>query len=278
MCEGPTTASLVQCKLVDSAPHPPAHSQDGISVSTHHPASSGEAPASHVSESPASPLTPPHPSLFLVPPARLGPRRVCPASPDTPNQTSSRGFRRRHRRAWKPARLPFSKLQHLPPPHAPTATTAQLALRVHHLCDYLKDTYLNLGALRDLFRSVNLTALCPYAQIDIHAHILAHKGAPFSACVNTTSLALLPGGVPMRDLAAAVTTGMHGATVLCDPAAIAEAGMLSALAVLPGSEKIMPPAMRGTRTFDVARKTADVLGSTVLMEDEDDTMAVATEE
>ncbi|KAI0026438.1 3' exoribonuclease family, domain 1-domain-containing protein, partial [Vararia minispora EC-137] len=95
------------------------------------------------------------------------------------------------------------------------------------------------SSLRDTFQPAILTALYPRAQIDIHVHILAHDGALLSTCINATSLAPLSAGVPMRDLVAAVTAGVHGSTVLCDLTALEEADMPSAtVAVLPRSGKV----------------------------------------
>ncbi|KAI0026938.1 ribosomal protein S5 domain 2-type protein [Vararia minispora EC-137] len=123
------------------------------------------------------------------------------------------------------------------------------------------------SSLRDTFQPAILTALYPRAQIDIHVHILAHDGALLSTCINVTSLALLSAGVPMRDLVAAVTAGVHGSTVLCDLTALEEADMPSAtVAVLPRSGKVALVGMetrlhveRFGEMFDVARRAAGVL-------------------
>ncbi|KAI0026621.1 ribosomal protein S5 domain 2-type protein [Vararia minispora EC-137] len=163
------------------------------------------------------------------------------------------------------------------------------------------------SSLRDTFQPAILTALYPRAQIDIHVHILAHDGALLSTCINATSLALLSAGVPMRDLVAAVTAGVHGSTVLCDLTALEEADMPSAtVAVLPRSGKVALVGMetrlhveRFGEMFDVARRAAGVLcaemravargrareildamdsGPAVLREGENDSGAVMVEE
>jgi len=71
----------------------------------------------------------------------------------------------------------------------------------------------------------------------------------------------------MRDLVAAVTTGVHDATVLCDLTALEENDVPSAtVAVLPRSGKVALVAMetrlhveRFGEMFEVARKAASVL-------------------
>lgn len=77
-------------------------------------------------------------------------------------------------------------------------------------------------SLRDLVRTIMLTALHPRKVLRVSVHILSSDGGVVSACINASILALLDAGVPLTCVPVSACLALTNGSVVADPNALEE--------------------------------------------------------
>ena len=99
---------------------------------------------------------------------------------------------------------------------------------VEHRSDIKKDVYVSYyfivyskmkefcRMLKSVFEKVILLELYPKSQIDLQVFVLESDGGYRSAAFNAVSLALMDGGIAMKDFVVATTAGLLGNVPVLD--------------------------------------------------------------
>nr|CAG4643435.1 EOG090X0BHT [Ilyocryptus agilis] len=95
--------------------------------------------------------------------------------------------------------------------------------------------------LQETFSAAIRTELFPRSQIDIFVEILQADGGNYTACVNAAMMALVDGGVPLKDTVVSCTASLVNNTPLVDVNHVEQSGGSPELVVsiLPHSEEIV---------------------------------------
>ena len=70
--------------------------------------------------------------------------------------------------------------------------------------------------IKSVFEQVIILELYPRSQIDLQIFVLESDGGYLSAAFNAVSLALMDGGIAMRDFVVATTAGLLGNVAVLD--------------------------------------------------------------
>lgn len=90
--------------------------------------------------------------------------------------------------------------------------------------------------LRDLVRTIMLTALHPRKVVQASVHILSSDGGVLSACVNSCILALLDAGVPLTCVPVSACVALSNGAVVADPNALEESEADAVLTLTYGTK------------------------------------------